>query len=305
MFTTNELPATTENHTQTVGPAVNGKLTTGLFEAAGVAVTAAVPAAVSSLKVGEHQPSKAEVLRRGDEAMTRLAEGRSWADWIAVMRVLDIARTTAMLEANSNKPQGPKYRAAISKWYRLHETYQAIDKSDRSRLLKCFDNLDAINGWREKHVPEPQRLKLNYPTQVLSRWESWKKKQAETGKGEGKGGGGGGGPPAGPKLVDLWPGASDEDRCKLFDLAGRGGLAKYVSSDLLAELADHAIGQQINAAAPTNSKNLLVTLTQILIQAVYAPDQDAMCVAFAAFRRKCKASRLDPRNVCVSFRKKR
>jgi putative tryptophan/tyrosine transport system substrate-binding protein len=76
MFTTNELPATTENQTPAAGSAGNGKLTTGLFEAAGVAVTAAAPAAVPLLKVGEHQPSKAEVLRRGDEAMTRLAEGR-------------------------------------------------------------------------------------------------------------------------------------------------------------------------------------------------------------------------------------
>src|SRR5262249_31581681 len=163
-----------------------------------------VPAVTS--KVGLHQPSKAEIIRRGEEAMTHLAAGRSWNDWIAVMRALDIARTTAMLEANSNKPQGSRYREAIAKWFRLHEVFGSIDKSDRSRLHKCFYNLDAINDWREKHVPPQQLLKLNYPTQVLSRWESWKKKQAKTEEGgENKPPSD---PPPGPKLAAIWSAAS-------------------------------------------------------------------------------------------------
>ena len=195
----------------------SGKLTAEMFEAAGISVGVRPAPA----KVGAHQPSKAEVIRRGEEAMTHLAAGRSWDDWVAVMRVLDIARTAAMLEANTNKPQGPRYREAYRKWLRLHPAFEAIDKSDRSRFHKCFDNLDAINDWREKHVPSQQLLKLNYPTRVLSRWENWKKKKSASSVGEN-------GPasntgPAGkepkPELAVVMAGMTDDELSKELPVA--------------------------------------------------------------------------------------
>ena len=281
--------------------ASNGKLTAELFEAAGVAVGVRSAPVVTS-KVGVHQPSKVEVIRRGEEAMTRLAAGRSWDDWVAVMCVLDIARTTALSEANSNKPQGPRYREAIAKWFRLHPAFESIDKSDRSRLHKCFDNLDAINDWRKKHVSPQQLLKLNYPTQVFSRWESWKKKQAKME--EGGGNEPPPNPPPGPKLADVWPASSQKEKQEVLDAEGRSGLATIMSPKLLAEFRDCVIGQHVNSGAVPSS-NLLVTLTRLLLQAVWASTPDAMSEAYAAFRAKCATNHLDPKELRLTFSKKR
>jgi hypothetical protein len=288
-----------------LGPG-NGRLTPELFEAASVAVGGRPAPAVTS-KVGVHQPSKAEIIRRGEEAMTRLAEGRSWNDWVAVMRVLDIARTTAMLETGTNKPQGPRYREAFRKWLRLHPAFEAIDKSDRSRFHKCFDNLDAINDWREKHVSPQQLLKLNYPTQVFSRWESWKKKQAKTEEGEGNEPSSDSAPR--PRLADVWAASSKEEKQEVLDREGRTGLAELMSSGLLAEFVDHAIGLQISSAPSPNmgskSTDVRVVLTKILHQIAGATTPEALSNALAAFKRKYEANHLDYRDLLVTFPKKR
>jgi len=154
----------------------NGKLTAEMFEAAGVPVSDTAAATAPAPRLVRHQPSKIEIVRLGEEAMTR--QGQSWEDWIKVMHALDTARSTAMLEANSNKPEGPRYREAYRKWLRFHPVFESIDKSDRSRFHKCFDNLDAINTWRKNHMPPQRLLKLNYPPTVLSHWEGWKRKSA-------------------------------------------------------------------------------------------------------------------------------
>jgi hypothetical protein len=151
-------------------------LTVAMFEAASIPVMEKAP--TTSSRLVPHQPSKIEVLRQGEEAMMRLAKGATWQDQILVMRALDIGRSTAMLEANTNEPQGPRYREAFRKWLRCHPAFEAIHKSDRSRFLKCFDNLEEINEWR-KSLPPDRLLKSNYPPTILSHWESCKKKQQE------------------------------------------------------------------------------------------------------------------------------
>jgi hypothetical protein len=93
-----------------------------------------------------------------------------------------------MLEANTNKPQGPRYRKAIAKWFRVHdedEVFSAIDKADRSRLLKCFDNLAALSYWRDILMSPEQRLKVTYPPTVFSRWLAWGKNQTGVEQSEG------------------------------------------------------------------------------------------------------------------------
>ena len=157
-------------------------LTPELFEVAGVPVSDA-PRVVSDGLV-RHQPilSRAEILRQGAEAIMQLASGHSWNDWVKVMWALDIARTSAMLEAGINKPTGRKYSEAFARWLRCHNDFELIgklDKSDRSRLFECLQSLDAINTWRAS-LPPHRLLKLNYPPTVLSRWKQSFLKNTET-----------------------------------------------------------------------------------------------------------------------------
>ena len=296
----------------------NGKLTPELFEAGGIPVTETT--ARPAPKVGTFQPSKAEVIRLGAEAMTRLAEGRSWDDWVAVMRVLDIARTTAMLEANTNKPQGHRYREAIAKWFRVHdedEVFSAIDKADRSRLLKCFDNLAALSYWRDCIMSPEQRLKVTYPPTVFSRWLTWGKDQARAEEAAGDEPSpeeAGGDEPssaalAGLRLADIWSAASLKEKQEVLDHEGRAGLAEIVSPSLLAELGDHAIAQQINSTPSPNvdskSTDVRVVLTKIFRQIAGATTPEALSNALAAFKRKYEANHLEYRDLLITFPKKR
>jgi hypothetical protein len=150
------------------------KLTAALIEAAGVPVADTAPPIPDDGLVG-HQPiaSKAEILRLGAEAMERLTKSRSWADWKLAMPAVDIGRTAAMLEARVNKPAGRKYAEAFGKWARLHPAFEPIaklDKSDRSRLFECFQNLAEIDAWRAGLSPA-QQLRWNYPPTVLREWK--------------------------------------------------------------------------------------------------------------------------------------
>jgi hypothetical protein len=238
------------------------QLTPEKFEAAGIPVTEKGPIAPSRL--APHQSSRIEILRQGEEAMARLAKGQSWEDWIRVMRALDIGRSTAMLEAGTNRPFGPRYTAAVAKWLRLHPAFEAIHSSDRSRFLKCFDNLEAINEWRRKNVPPDRLLKLNYPPTVLSHWESWKKKQAETSpKGNGLASGA---EPASALSLEMWKAGKPEIKARILEHEGRSGLMKLLSPALLAELEDALIGQEIHAAS--TSTTLTVNLTKLMHEAL-------------------------------------
>jgi hypothetical protein len=276
------------------------KLTAELFTAGGVVVSDTA-VTVPASRLMPHQPSKMEIIRLGEAAMTRLDNGHIWEEWVAVMRALDIARTTAMFEANTNKPQGPRYREAIRRWFRLHGAFEAIHKSDRNRFHRCFDNLDAINAWRKKHVPSPQLLKLNYPPTVLAHWERWKENQV---KAKAAGEPESNSPAPGPKLAKVWSVSTREEKSEVLDQEGRTGLVEIVSADLLAQLRDHAIGQQISRAATTSS-DLRVTLTAIFRRAIYATTPDEVAAACAAFKRKCEVNRLDPRDLLVTFPRKR
>ena len=157
-------------------PTATTSLTAELFEAAGITVgDTVVPPAPEGLV--RHQPSKAEILRLGAEAMERLTKTRSWEDWKLAMPAADIGRTAAMLEAGVNKPGGRKYNEAFRKWARLHSAFEPIanlDKSDRSKLFECFKNIDAIDAWRAK-LPLARQLKLNYPPTVLAHWKKSQK----------------------------------------------------------------------------------------------------------------------------------
>jgi hypothetical protein len=144
-------------------------------------------AATGSQRLAPHQPSDdsvrqqlimRDILREGEEAIERIAKNEAWDDWCAVMLAFDAGRSYAMREAGTNRTDTPAYRKAYRKWLERHPAFKRIHKSDRSKILKCFDHLDEINDWRCKRVPPHKLLKLNYPPTVLAHWDRWKKKQA-------------------------------------------------------------------------------------------------------------------------------
>jgi len=231
-----------------------------MSDAASIPATEKAP--TTSSRLVPHQPSKIEILRQGEEAMERLAKGASWEDGVKVMHALAIGRTTAMLEANTNRPFGSRYTAAFAKWLRLHPLFELIHKSDRSRFLKCFDNLEAIDEWRRKNVPPDRLLKLNYPPTVLSHWEGWKKKQAGTPP-EGSAPGA---EPASVLSLEMWKAGKPEIKARILEHEGRSGLMKLLSPTLLAELEGALIGREIHAAS--TSTTLAVNLTKLLQEAL-------------------------------------
>jgi len=286
-------------------PAGNGNLTRELFEAAGLTIAEQAPAQSTS-PVGRIQPGKMDIVRRGEEAMACLVGKRTWTDWVAVMAALDIGRTTAMQEAGTNKSNGTRYHTAIAKWLRLHPVFDKMDPGDRSRLLKCFDNLAAIESWREARTQKKpkQLLKLNNPLYVLRRWE------AEEGEKKEKKRSGSNGDRAAsssfplPKLADIWPISTEEEKCAELKRETRLTLTKLLSQTEFAdhalaqqEIADHALVQEIDST-PMPRKNVVgdvrVALTRIVREIASAPTPERRANAVELLIQKCAANNLHP-----------
>jgi hypothetical protein len=121
--------------------------------------------------VGRSNPD--EIVRRGQEAWTRLQAGRSWEDWLAVGEAIQVGRHRAMVEADTNQPRGSRFNSIFGEW--LQETgFSTLDKGDRKRLLDCLEHRAAIEAWRET-LPANKRLQLNHPASV---WRNWQKTTA-------------------------------------------------------------------------------------------------------------------------------
>ena len=266
-------------------------LAVAMSDAASIPITE--KALITSSRLVPHQPLKSEKIRQGEEAMARLEKGQSWDDWVKVMGALDIGRSTAMLQAKTNRPFGPRYTAAFGKWLRCHPAFESIHKTDRSRFLKCFDNLEAINDWRRKEVPACQLLKLNYPPTVLNHWESWKKKQTTTPAEETPGT-----DLAAPALtLEMWKAGSSKVKGQILDYEGRNGLARLMSPKLLAEVKDALTGQEIHTAS--TSTMLAVNLTKLLRRVLSAAN--AADGPFSEINNKLKSSGRDPRDVLIAI----
>ena len=57
----------------------------------------------------------------------------------------------------------------MGRWLRCYG-FDRIDKSDRSRLLRCADHLKTIDTWRSGR-PLSEQLELNHPRIVYERWQ--------------------------------------------------------------------------------------------------------------------------------------
>jgi hypothetical protein len=109
-------------------------------------------------------------IRRGQEAWKRHKEDATYNDWLAIAEALDIGRTEAMAEANTNQPEGSRYNKLFGEWLAGHG-FDDIDKGDRSRLFDILENRAAIEGWR-RTLPRAKRFAYNSPSTVWRRWQA-------------------------------------------------------------------------------------------------------------------------------------
>jgi hypothetical protein len=121
----------------------------------------------SNQLVGNDQPIQG-IIHRGQVALARLEQNQTWPDWCAVIKALakgrDIRRQTS---GGHNK--GRRFNEAMGSWLRCYG-FDRIHKSDRSRLLRCADHLEAIDSWRSGR-PLSEQLELNHPRIVFERWQ--------------------------------------------------------------------------------------------------------------------------------------
>ena len=119
-------------------------------------------------RVGPANPD--EIIRSGQEAWTRLKTERCREDWFAVAEAVQEGRRIAMLRANTNQPRGSLYDSIFGDWLR-EKGFDAIDKSDRKRLLDCLAHRPEIETWLAM-LPAKKRLQINHPNTI---WRGWKK----------------------------------------------------------------------------------------------------------------------------------
>ena len=107
-------------------------------------------------------------IQRGREAFRHQQCG--WEEWMAVAEVLVIGRAEVMSTVNTDEPRGKRYQKATDDWL-IENGFKGLDKSIRSRLLKCLEDRAEIEKWRAT-LTEPERLRYNHPNTVLRKWKS-------------------------------------------------------------------------------------------------------------------------------------
>jgi hypothetical protein len=121
-------------------------------------------------KVGHVQPSAAEVIRKGQAVLERLECNLRWdVEWRDLILALGAGRDSALRTAQTDKPHGARYRAAMGAWLRCYG-FDRLDSGDRSRLFFCYDNLGEIDAWRLA-LPAGKRAALNSPRTVVAHWK--------------------------------------------------------------------------------------------------------------------------------------
>ena len=131
---------------------------------------------ISNQLVGNNQPIEG-VIHRGQAALVRLEQNQTWPDWCAVIKALAKGREICR-EASGGQNKGRRFNKAMGVWLRCYG-FDRIDKSDRSRLLRCADHLEAIDNWRSGR-PLSEQLELNHPRIVFERWQRTLAKHEDT-----------------------------------------------------------------------------------------------------------------------------
>ena len=110
------------------------------------------------------------IARQGTEAWKRLKQEKSWHDWLKVGEALQVGRTWAMAQAQTNKPESGAYNIAFGEWMQRYKL-DDMDKGARSRLFKVMEALPLIEQWRQT-LTATERMKLNHPHSVLRKFEN-------------------------------------------------------------------------------------------------------------------------------------
>jgi hypothetical protein len=131
---------------------------------------------VSNELVGDCQPIQG-VIHCGQIALVRLEQNQTWQDWCAVIKALAKGREICR-QASGGHDKGKRFNKAMGRWLRCYG-FDRIDKSDRSRLLRCADRLEAINTWRSG-LPLSEQLELNHPRIVFECWQRTLEKDEDT-----------------------------------------------------------------------------------------------------------------------------
>ena len=131
---------------------------------------------VANQLVGNDQPIEG-VIHCGQLALVRLEQNQTWPDWCAVIKALAKGREICR-QASAGQAKGRRFNQGMGRWLRCYG-FDRIDKSDRSRLLRCADHLEAINHWRAGR-PLSEQLELNHPRIVFERWQRTLGKHEDT-----------------------------------------------------------------------------------------------------------------------------
>ncbi len=115
-----------------------------------------------------------KLIEQAQEAWSSLKRVDSWEQWKIVAFAVDGGRHEIMRLLHINDPTGAQYSRAMGAWL-SHYGFGDIDKSARSYLQKCLDNLTEIEKWRSNILNQSHRVKLNHPQTVYSNWQKTKK----------------------------------------------------------------------------------------------------------------------------------
>jgi hypothetical protein len=139
-----------------------------------VVLAAARPAKVQNKVCNANLPpintATNAIIEQGKAALVQLERDRqTWPLWVAASQAQLAIQTLAMAAAQTNTPQGPRYREAVRNFLALHG-FDRINKGTRSIMCEVARKLAAIEQWRSALPPE-ELLELNHPRVVLDRWK--------------------------------------------------------------------------------------------------------------------------------------
>jgi hypothetical protein len=115
-------------------------------------------------------PIDATEIENGREAWRRIKIDSTWKDWVLLGKALNLGRRECVRAAQMNRANGSGYNSIFSQW--LQENgLSDIDKSARTRLFACLQNLTAIEAWLST-LPLVERLRLKHPSSVWEQFEA-------------------------------------------------------------------------------------------------------------------------------------
>jgi hypothetical protein len=121
----------------------------------------------------QNNPSPSDIIIAAQEAAHRLIGGQSWEDWKLVGRAAQALRTQAMVEAETNKPEGKRYDAAFGRLLADAKFDKLLGgnehKALRCRLLDLMNSIGDVEKWRAT-LPTNKRVEWNYPLTIYKHW---------------------------------------------------------------------------------------------------------------------------------------